>query len=139
MKELSHPFTSNYYYSYESDVSIDILMGLIPGGDLWALVHKENPETGEWLSGIPETHAQFYSMVVADTLSFIHNKGYIYRDLKFENIMIDAKGCKYQLGLVACDMTLECRTNKLKLNNTNSLPSVPRSDYCRFRVCTGMP
>jgi serine/threonine protein kinase len=92
MEELSHPFVSSLYRTYEDEDSIDMLLGLIPGGELWDLVHKENEETGEWLSGIPETHAQFYSMVVSDTLSYMHSQGFIFRDLKMENIMLDAKG-----------------------------------------------
>jgi protein kinase A len=92
MQELSHPFVSTLYTTYEDEDTIDMLLGLIPGGEMWDVIHKENEETGEWLSGIPETHAQFYSMVVADTLSYMHNRQYVFRDLKPENIMVDAKG-----------------------------------------------
>ncbi|KAL3923363.1 MAG: hypothetical protein SGILL_001696 [Bacillariaceae sp.] len=92
MQELSHPFVSSLYTTFEDEDTIDMLLGLIPGGEIWDVIHKENEETGEWLSGIPETHAQFYSMVVADTLSFMHQQEYVFRDLKPENIMVDAKG-----------------------------------------------
>lgn len=92
MQDLSHPFVSSLYRTYEDEDTIDMLLGLIPGGELWDVIHKENEETGEWLSGIPETHAQFYSMVVADTLSYMHTQQFVFRDLKPENIMLDAKG-----------------------------------------------
>jgi serine/threonine protein kinase len=93
MQALSHPFMTTLYKAYYNEPeSIDMLLGLIPGGELWDVIHVENKDTGEWQSGIPETHAQFYTAVVADTLSWMHNKGYVYRDLKPENIMIDAQG-----------------------------------------------
>jgi hypothetical protein len=44
-----------------------MVMGLIRGCDLWAVVHREL-EDGEWSSGIPECHAKFYTLIVADTL-----------------------------------------------------------------------
>lgn len=92
MEKLCHPFIGTLYHNYDSKTSIDMLLGLVPGGELWDVIHKENEETGEWLSGIPESHAQFYAFVVADTLSFIHGQQYIFRDLKPENILIDADG-----------------------------------------------
>eukprot|EP00934_Nitzschia_sp_Nitz4_P005237 Nitzschia sp. Nitz4//scaffold4_size323378//266116//269358//NITZ4_000704-RA/size323378-processed-gene-0.383-mRNA-1//-1//CDS//3329553531//5227//frame0 len=93
MESLSHPFISCLYHCFDDvATSIEMVLGLVPGGELWDVVHKENEETGEWLSGIPESHAQFYSFVVADTLSFIHEQQYVFRDLKPENIMIDADG-----------------------------------------------
>lgn len=94
MKALTHPFVSVLYQTYDSEESMDMLLGLIPGGELWDVVHQEDPDTGEWKSGLPETHVQFYALSVADTLHFIHQQGYIFRDLKMENIMIDAVGCK---------------------------------------------
>ena len=70
---------------------MDMLLGLIKGGELWDKVHKEGPD-GEWVSGIPEGEARFYAYVVADTLGFLHAKNYIFRDLKPENIMLDQDG-----------------------------------------------
>mmetsp|Transcript_42656 Transcript_42656/g.102867 ORF Transcript_42656/g.102867 Transcript_42656/m.102867 type:complete len:1388 (-) Transcript_42656:2011-6174(-) len=93
MKELSHPFMTTLYKTYYNEPeSIDMLLGLIPGGELWDVIHVEDEATGEWQSGLPETHAQFYAAVVGDTLSWMHSKGYVYRDLKPENVMIDAQG-----------------------------------------------
>ena len=105
MKALSdHPFVATLYKSYETEENMDMLLGLIPGGELWDVIHKEDEATGDWFSGISEGDARFYSLVVADTLGYLHSKKYIFRDLKPENIMIDGKGypmivdfgfCKY--------------------------------------------
>jgi len=66
-------------------------MGLVPGGELWDVIHKED-ENGNWQSGLSEDHAKFVTMVVADTLDFMHSKDYVFRDLKPENIMLDGDG-----------------------------------------------
>jgi len=93
MKEVSgHPFISMLYRSYESDESMDMVLGLIPGGELWDTVHKEDEATGDWVSGLSEGDARFYTMTVADTLDHLHSNGFIFRDLKPENIMIDGWG-----------------------------------------------
>jgi len=93
MKEVSgHPFISMLYRSYESDESMDMVLGLIPGGELWDTVHKEDEATGDWVSGLSEGDARFYAMTVADTLDHLHSNGFIFRDLKPENIMIDGWG-----------------------------------------------
>lgn len=46
----------------------------------------------QWISGVPEDHARFYSLVIADTVAYMHHKHVIFRDLKPENILIDKDG-----------------------------------------------
>ncbi|KAL3924604.1 MAG: hypothetical protein SGILL_000946 [Bacillariaceae sp.] len=91
LTELDHPQVVNLINTYEDEESIHILMDLIPGGELWDFIHREDDQ-GNWKSGIAEEHAKFVTMVVADSLDFIHSKGIVFRDLKPENIMIDADG-----------------------------------------------
>ena len=91
LKQLHHPFIVNLVHTYESPDSMDMLLGLIPGGELWEEIHKEDAD-GNWTSGIAEGRARFYAYVVADTLGFLHSRGFLFRDLKPENIMIDGDG-----------------------------------------------
>ena len=44
-----------------------MVMGIIPGGDLWSLIHYED-DRGKWHAGIPESQAKFYALILADTL-----------------------------------------------------------------------
>ena len=95
MKEVTkegHPFVSMLYRSYETEESKDMLLGLIPGGELWDNIHKEDEATGEWVSGLSEGASRFYVMMIADTLDYLHTNNYIFRDLKPENIMLDGYG-----------------------------------------------
>lgn len=47
--------------------NIYMVMGLIKGGDLWAVIHREDAG-GEWISGFSEAQAKFYTLILADTL-----------------------------------------------------------------------
>mmetsp|Transcript_20922 Transcript_20922/g.51896 ORF Transcript_20922/g.51896 Transcript_20922/m.51896 type:complete len:1184 (-) Transcript_20922:333-3884(-) len=91
MKELKHPQIVDLVTTYQDETSIHMLMRLIPYGELWDRMHIEDDE-GNWTSGVPEDHAKFYTVSIADTLSFIHSRGIVYRDLKPENVLIDADG-----------------------------------------------
>ena len=87
----NHPLIVNLVTSYETEESIYMLLGLVSGGELWDVIHTEDAD-GNWTSGMPENQAKFYSFMLADTLSYIHKKNYVYRDLKPENVMIDKDG-----------------------------------------------
>uniref|UniRef100_A0A7S0Y8D0 Protein kinase domain-containing protein n=1 Tax=Pseudo-nitzschia delicatissima TaxID=44447 RepID=A0A7S0Y8D0_9STRA len=91
MKELNHPQIVDLVTTYQDETSIHMLMRLIPYGELWDRMHIEDDE-GNWTSGVPEDHAKFYTVSIADTLSFIHSRGIVYRDLKPENVLIDVDG-----------------------------------------------
>ncbi len=91
MRQLHYPFIVKLINTYEDEESISMLLGLAPGGELFDQIHYQLPN-GLWDSGIGEEKGRFYCSVVADTLSFMHIRGYIFRDLKPENVLIDKDG-----------------------------------------------
>lgn len=98
---MDHPFIVNLVHHYEDPDHLYILMGLVHGGELFDVIHTEQ-EDGTWHSGIPESDAKFYAMVIADTLDYIHRKQFVFRDLKPENVLIDKDGypiiCDFGFG-----------------------------------------
>lgn len=54
------------------------------GGELFT--HLKNAQT------FPERRVKFYAACVALGLGHLHNKNFIYRDLKLENILLDERG-----------------------------------------------
>lgn len=81
LKEIDHPQVVDLVTTFEDKDAIHILMGLIPGGELWDVIHTED-DKGNWRSGMPENQSKFVAMVLADTLDFIHSRDIVYRDLK---------------------------------------------------------
>jgi serine/threonine protein kinase len=92
LKQLHHPFIVDLIYTHEKDGGpVYMLMEAVTGGELWNVIHQEG-EDGEWTSGLPESHVKFYSLLLADTIAYMHREKFIFRDLKPENVLMDAKG-----------------------------------------------
>ena len=64
-------------------------MEYAPGGDLgWVACRSDNQR-------IPEDDARFYAAELLLALKHLHSVGYMHRDIKPDNVLIDAKGhCK---------------------------------------------
>jgi serine/threonine protein kinase len=91
MSMLCHPFVVDLITSYEDDECVYILMPVFPGGELSDVIYQQD-DSGNESSGLSEEQSQFYAAVIADTLAYLHRHNIIYRDLKPENVMIDADG-----------------------------------------------
>jgi serine/threonine protein kinase len=90
---LDSDFVCSLKYSFQDNETLYLVMDLMMGGDLKFHLNKEEK--------FSEVRSRFYSAEVLLGLEHIHSKGVIYRDIKLENILLDAKGhCKVSdLGL----------------------------------------
>jgi len=86
MAKLSHPFLIRLVTTYKDEKFVYMLLGLVQGGELYSVIHTSRRH------GVPDKSAKFYSACVAEGLAYMHRRGYVYRDLKPENVLINAKG-----------------------------------------------
>lgn len=109
IQQLNHPFIIDLVDTYETEDQLMMLTEAVKGGELWSRIHQED-EDGEWTSGLPEEEARFYALVIADTLAYMHRQRFVFRDLKPENVLIDAEGyptlCDFGFAKYCPDKTL---------------------------------
>ncbi|GBG70539.1 hypothetical protein CBR_g6667 [Chara braunii] len=81
---LRHPFVVNLEHHFQDHMRVYFLMEFVSGGDLFSRLEVNRKLTAR--------ETRFYAAELLCALEFIHSKGFIYRDLKPENVMIDASG-----------------------------------------------
>ena len=90
---LYHPHILNVHSYGKEDKTVYMVMPLLPGGNLADLVQKQHLT----LEAISQIISQ-----IASALDYIHSRGFVHRDVKLENILIDEQGnaCLSDFGLV---------------------------------------
>jgi len=84
MAEIDHPFIVRMMETFKDDNRLYMILEFCPGGELFGLLQKERRLT--------EEASAFYGCCVMLAFEYLHNLNVIYRDLKPENLMLDAKG-----------------------------------------------
>ncbi|XP_026477345.1 serine/threonine-protein kinase S6KL-like isoform X2 [Ctenocephalides felis] len=79
-----HKFIVNCILQWQDKHHLYIVSNYIPGGELFQLCHR--------LKQFPEDLVKVLTAEIAIALDFLHNAGIIYRDLKAENVLLDALG-----------------------------------------------
>ncbi|KAF4789133.1 Serine/threonine-protein kinase N2 [Turdus rufiventris] len=78
-----HPFLVNMFACFQTPHHACFVMEYTPGGDLMMRIHEDV---------FSEHTAQFYTACVVLGLQFLHEKKIVYRDLKLDNLLLDAEG-----------------------------------------------
>ncbi|NXN55241.1 PKN2 kinase, partial [Rynchops niger] len=78
-----HPFLVNMFACFQTPHHACFVMEYTPGGDLMMRIHEDV---------FPEHMARFYAACVVLGLQFLHEKKIVYRDLKLDNLLLDAEG-----------------------------------------------
>eukprot|EP00978_Attheya_sp_CCMP212_P009070 scaffold21366_cov60-Attheya_sp.AAC.3 len=72
------------HYSFQDETHLYMVMEFLPGGDLMSSLMKEDT--------FNEEVTKFFMAEAAHAISSVHALGYIHRDIKPDNMLLDARG-----------------------------------------------
>ncbi|XP_047203632.1 citron rho-interacting kinase isoform X2 [Girardinichthys multiradiatus] len=79
------PWIPQLLYAFQDTDHVYLAMEYLPGGDLMSLLNRYEDQ-------FDESMAQFYLAELVEAIHAVHQLGYVHRDVKPENILIDRTG-----------------------------------------------
>ncbi|GJQ77807.1 putative protein serine threonine kinase [Trypoxylus dichotomus] len=76
---------THLHYAFQDESNLYLVMDYYCGGDLLTLLSKFEDR-------LPEDMAKFYIAEMVLAIDSIHNLGYVHRDIKPDNVLLDANG-----------------------------------------------
>ena len=95
----ANPWITKLLFSFQDKQHLYLVMEFMPGGDLMTLLIREN------ILGEPAT--RFYMAEAVLAVKSVHSMGYIHRDLKPDNFLLDHMGHLKLTDLGLCKK-MEC-------------------------------
>lgn len=84
LHRINHPFIVTMFASFQDDVSLYMLLEYIIGGELFTHLRKQGKFSND--------HGRFYATQIILAFEYLHEDNIVYRDLKPENLLLDAVG-----------------------------------------------
>jgi serine/threonine protein kinase len=114
--KLHHPLIVNLAYSFQNSAFLILITDVCPGGDLSPFAIEDQKLTPE--------QVRFVGTETCAVIAYLHSKNILYRDLKPENLLLDAEG-----HVRLCDMGLAMAGKG----------GVPTTDKCAGTLCYMAP
>jgi len=81
---VDHPFIMKLHFAFQTEDKLYLVLDYCPGGELFFHLSRYRR--------FPERVARFYTAELILAMGHLHKRGIIYRDLKPENVLLDAEG-----------------------------------------------
>lgn len=84
LMKAQHPFIVNLQFAFQTDTKVYLGLEYAPGGELFYHLQRRG--------SIPIDEVRLYVAELALALDYLHKNNIVYRDLKPENVLLDAQG-----------------------------------------------
>jgi len=84
LAKCSHPFITSLKYSFQTPDHLFFVMEYVNGGELFLHLRKSKV--------FSEDRVRFYAAEIGLAITYLHENGIVYRDLKLENLLLDKDG-----------------------------------------------
>eukprot|EP01013_Petalomonas_cantuscygni_P007014 TRINITY_DN184_c0_g1_i1.p1 TRINITY_DN184_c0_g1~~TRINITY_DN184_c0_g1_i1.p1 ORF type:complete len:342 (-),score=73.22 TRINITY_DN184_c0_g1_i1:834-1859(-) len=84
LEEICHPFIVNLMCTFSNETRLYMVLDYIPGGELFSHLRKALK--------FPSDVSKFYAAEIVLAFEYLHSLDIVYRDLKPENLLLDARG-----------------------------------------------
>ncbi|ORZ30315.1 camp-dependent protein kinase [Catenaria anguillulae PL171] len=84
LEQIDHPFLVSLHSSFQDSANLYMIMEYVTGGELFTYLRRSQR--------FSNNVAKFYAAEVVLAFEYLHSKDIIYRDLKPENLLLDAQG-----------------------------------------------
>mmetsp|Transcript_15420 Transcript_15420/g.24657 ORF Transcript_15420/g.24657 Transcript_15420/m.24657 type:complete len:218 (+) Transcript_15420:147-800(+) len=98
---MSHEFIVKLLYAFQDQTKLYFIMEYVAGGDFFSYIRRKGR--------IKYEAARFYAAQITIALSYVHSKGFVYRGLKPENVLLTKGG---HIKLADFGFSKKLQTNK---------------------------